>query len=171
MLVNLIGPPCAGKSYVASKYVLEHAVWDYVSIDACRVDKADEDEAWKLFSQRLRYSKRIIAESSGLSWRMPDILAKLDEHRQVLTLALIAPSEVLHERLKHRQHKRKIPYQLRMDEAQSINWVLQNLDDIEYPVDEYIRTDIVSKEELYNLVSEKIRKFRLSGEGKEENVI
>ena len=171
MIVNFIGPPCAGKSYVASRYTLEHPSWGYVSIDACRVEQADENKAWGLLERKLRATDLAILESSGLSWRLPGILARQD--REILTLCLLAQREVLHERLEKRQFKRKIPYRLRMDEAQAIDWVLQNLDECEYPVAQFIRTDEISKEELYSLVSEKIaeRRLEIANKEKTENVI
>lgn len=169
MLVNIIGPPAAGKSSMATKYVLEHPTWSYISIDACRIEEQDENEAWRIFEKRIKESKLLIAESSGLSWRLPSILARLDA-RPIMTLAMIASPTILHLRLSNRQNKRELPYRLRMDEHDSIDWVLQNLDNIEYPIAEYIHTEKYSKDELYELVSEKIRQFRLTGE-RENNVI
>ncbi len=165
MIVNLIGPPCGGKSYVASRYNLEHPTIDYSSIDQWRHICGNEEDAWIAFERFMKYRSLVLIESSGLSWRLPAILKQLD--RSVYTIALLAKKEVLHQRLAERQKKRELPYKLRMDEKQSIDWVLQNIGSCEYPIDLIIRTDEVSKEELYILVSEKIEEIRLK-EAKEK---
>ncbi len=169
MIINLIGPPCAGKSYIASRYVLEHPSWNYLSIDECRITQRDENKAWELFEWWLSSRTLAIAESSGLSWRLPAILKK--QVIPVYTIALLAKREELHKRLAVRQHKRKIPYKLRMDEKQSIDWVLQNIGSCEYPIDLVIRTDEMSQEEAYRLVSEKIEEIRLQRAKEKCNVI
>lgn len=164
MIVNLIGPPCAGKSYIASRYTLEHPSIQWTSIDEWRHCWENEDEAWAAFEAYIRGFSPIIIESSGMSWRFPSLLERLG--RPVYTIALLAKKEVLHQRLVQRQHKRALPYKLRMDEKQSIDWVLQNIGSCEYPIDLIIRTDEVSKDDLYKLVSEKIEEIRLKAKEK-----
>ena len=166
MIVNIIGPPAAGKSYFCSRYVAEHPAWRYNSIDSCRLDANDEDEAWKSFEYFMNINNGwsapvpgVLVESSGLSWRMPAILKR--QATLIYTIAFLATKEELYFRLAKRQAKRKLPYKLRMDERQSIDWVLQNIGSCEYPIDQIIRTDEVSKEELYSLISERIEEIRL----------
>jgi hypothetical protein len=178
MIFNFIGPPCAGKSYIASKYALEHPDIGYQSIDNLRIQFGDETTAWMAFEHTNHLLvgdwvypplKALIMESSGLSWRLPAILKRWE--CPIYTIAFLAKKEVLHKRLEERQYKRKIPYKLRMDEKQSIDWVLQNIGSCEYPIDLIIRTDEISQEELYSLVSEKIAEIRLLRAMEKKNVI
>lgn len=171
MIINMIGPPCAGKSYIATRYTLEHYYWNYASIDRCRRLLGEENRAWEGFKSFIEGYGPCIAESSGLSWRLPDFLKEMRKTRLVYTIAFLAAKEVLYQRLANRQNKLPLPYKLRMDEKQSIDWVLQNIVSCEYPIDQVIRTDELSKDETYNLVSEKIEELRLKLAKEKMNVI
>ncbi len=169
MIFNMIGPPAAGKSFICSNYFLEHPLSFYTSIDEWRHWWGNEEQAWWSFEKCIKANSPILIESSGLSWRLPSILKRAA--RPIYTIALLASKEVLYQRLQERQHKRQLPYKLRMDEKQSIDWVLQNIGSCEYPIDWIIRTDEVSKEELYTMVSERIEEIRLKIAKEKVNVI
>lgn len=159
ILVNLVGPPASGKSTLASKFVLEHPEYWYVSIDSCRLGKKNDKEAWEDLRLRAVGNRFTIIESSGLSWRLSENI--LIGNARILTVLLIASRKTLQLRLKERQHKRPIPFKLARDEAESIDWCLQNLHLIKYPIDKIINTDQISRDESYQLFKDSILDFQL----------
>jgi len=164
LIINLIGPPCGGKTQFASKYVLEHPEFRFCSIDAYRVEHKDEEKAWESFVADVIKSKNVIIESCGLDWKLgkvflnPGIIDK-----KVLTIAFVGEFNDIYERLAERQHKRPINYEYNLsDEFAAISYVLEHLGESISPIDFCINTSIKSIDEQYKILSEVIALARIN---------
>jgi hypothetical protein len=109
LIISLIGPPAAGKSYFAAKYTAEHPEFVYCSIDEYRIKHEDEANAWEDLYKDVQDKEEVILESGGLSWRLEELFNS-DEVRKklIVTIAFTGNADVLHERLTNRQ-KRPVP--------------------------------------------------------------
>lgn len=142
MIINLTGPPCAGKSTFASRFVLEHPEFRYCAIDAYRVELEDEGLAWTELLIDILGQRNIVLESCGLNYRLQQIFNNETIRRRPTTsVEFTAPRELLINRLMNRQHKRPLPEPFRPeDELIAIDYVLEHLGDQIIPPDIKVST-------------------------------
>ena len=161
----MAGPPAAGKTQFASRFVLEHPEFKFCSIDAYRVEHKNEDKAWQHFQEDIIKNKDVIVESCGLGWRLEKVFEACSG-RKIFTVAFIGDFNEIYERLSQRQHKRPIDYDYDLsDEFAAISYVLENIDQVCY--DMIIDTSTVAVEEQYQFLSRNIaleRVKELTGE-------
>jgi len=159
--IALIGPPCAGKSWFAGRYVAEHPEFSYYSIDEFRIEYQDEDTAWQKLQAAISSKQDVIIESSGLSYRFKGLFTDIDL-ATVRTIALTGDKDILYQRLEERQ-KRPIPFPYQFsDERASIEWTLLNLGKCYLPINMLVSTTTNSQEEVYRMLSLYIAKERVS---------
>lgn len=158
MVINLSGPPGAGKSLFASKFVTHFPDWTYIPIDMYRLQNHHESIAWYYLEQDLISSKQAVLETSGLSWRLENIFKGLKD-RPVFTMHFHAPRDVLRERVTNRQ-KRNVPNPYFADELEFIDYALEqdDLELIKCP-DYILDTSTKSREDMYSACIEKITQF------------
>ena len=158
----MMGPPCAGKSTFASRFVLEHSDWTYVSIDQFRTEYGDVSElqrgerlAWEKLTTAVHQSSKVILETSGYSWR----LARVLKDKNVFQVLFTGDPEIFHERLRGRS-QRVTPYPSSRSEHDSIDWCIRNQSLL--TPDKIIMTDQTPFEEWYLDLSTEIlfRKLR-----------
>ena len=154
LIINLIGPPAAGKSTFAAKYILEHPEYRYCTIDEYRITYKDEHLAWRAFANDIRNADPVIMESVGLSWRLADMFNTEEaRHRSICTIAFIGTPEILHERLTSRQ-KRMVPgISFDRDEDLALDHAIEHIHRSIAPIDLIIDTTKISIEDLYKELS------------------
>lgn len=172
MIINLVGPPAAGKSTFAAKYVLEHPEFKYCTIDAYRIKYKNEDTAWAKLFQDVLENKNIILESCGLSWRLVDIFnSEAVRRRHLYTVAFVGDIEEIKERLAERQ-KRPVPFPYDpLDEVAAVDYVSEHLDESIAPIDVQVNTTSISMIDQYRLLcriiaSERIKALSQKGRRK-----
>lgn len=156
IIINLVGPPCSGKSTFAARYVLEHPEFKFCPIDAYRVEYKEEELAWQNFCKDILESKDVIVESCGLGWRLRDIFRMSSvQKRRTVTISFIGKYEEIYKRLVERQHKRPIDYEYDLsDEFAAILYVLEHLHESVTPIDLEIDTSKQTIEEQYQFLCE-----------------
>lgn len=160
MIINLVGPPAAGKSSFAARFVLEHPEFRYCAIDAYRIEFQDEEEAWFQLEEDVHDSKLVLLESSGLSWRLVPIFTKIKlQERPMITLGLTGNPDVIKERLKNRQ-RRTIPYPYAWDEYRTADFVIEHISESIAPIDVLMDVTEKTPEEVYRSFSKAIAEFR-----------
>ena len=160
MIINIIGAPASGKSTFASRFIVEHPEYRYCSIDAYRLEYADEEKAWDNLGYNALNNKIVLLESSGLSWRLNEIFMEAKFNKTpILTIAFIGQADILHQRLNERQ-KRKIPYPYNFDEHQTIDFVVKKLSEGVINIDYSVNVSQKDKNQVYTEVSNEIAKFR-----------
>jgi adenylate kinase family enzyme len=167
MVINLCGPPAAGKSAFAARFILEHPDFTYLSIDAFRIECKDEDEAWSKLAGAVLKNKKVLLESSGLSWRLMFIFAALKEgekidDREVFTILFTGKREILLERLKNRQ-KRSVPMPYHQDEIEFLDWSIEHMHELgsepHFEIDTTVKGRTI--EDIYYACCSQITKFRV----------
>lgn len=159
MIINLIGPPAAGKSTFASRYVVTHPEFTYCSIDEYRIAHSDEEKAWANLTNDVINSKIVMLESIGLSWRLKGLFQKIKD-RKIITIALIGDPLVIHERLNNRE-KRFVPFPYKdLDEHLTIDYTIENLGKSVTKIDTIIDVTARSPEEVFEYLSTFIAKRR-----------
>lgn len=157
MIVNLIGPPCGGKSTFASKFILEHPYFKYCPIDAYRAEYSCEQEAWAALAKDVSEAEDVIIESCGFSWQLEFVL----EGKDAYTIAVVAEEDRLFERLTERQKKREIPFEYEFsDETETLIWIMQRVREHDWP--EWGYPDVIhpnghtSEKDSYEILSRRI---------------
>jgi hypothetical protein len=110
MMINLVGPACAGKSTIAGH--CERMGVRALSIDGYRKANKSEHAAFYMLGRDAMAANPVIIESSGLSRRLrPYVLdAALRVNRSVTDVIVTARREVLLERLALRADMPAAPY-------------------------------------------------------------
>lgn len=162
MIVNLIGPPAAGKSTFAARFVVEHPDFVYCSIDECRIEMKDEVAAWDRFYQIIRENPNVVMESMGLSWRLKSLFHSPDiKSRMLVTIAMTGDLVDLHKRLDERQ-KRPVPFPYDgIDEHRSIDWAVEHLGKSEAKIDVIVDVSRKDIDETYEYLSAYLARKRL----------
>jgi len=111
MLINLCGPPCSGKTLLASQFVAEYPKFQLLSIDAYRIKYKDEDRAWYQLMCDAAAAKHAILETSGLSWHVEAHFLQHPTIRRhgILTIILWGKERDFQERLKVRESLKEKP--------------------------------------------------------------
>lgn len=100
ILINLVGPPGAGKSTLAQAFVAANPGWAFLSIDTYMVrGQLEHADAWEAMITHSRLYPNVIVESSGLSKHLRRLL-KYRNHATVIVRASNA---------KHRRDTRDKP--------------------------------------------------------------
>lgn len=158
MIINLVGPPAAGKSTFAARFVLEHPEFKFCSIDAYRIAHKQEDKAWQALLHDMLENKNVVLESAGLSWRLPGILnTETLRRRKLVTIGFVGEIPVIKERLKERQ-KRPVPFPYKdIDELAAVDYVSEHISEIpmDYMIDVTHKDPIVQYEELCQFIARK----------------
>lgn len=156
-IINFMGPPCAGKSTVASQFVLDHPYFTYCTIDGFRLKYQDEDLAWEKLLETVEENTHVVLETCGLSYRLEELFSKLDS-RPTISILLFARSEKCRTRLLQRK-KRRLPEDMAWSlpsELEAIEYALDNLSDTVLVPDIERDTSDLSESELYEQVSKEI---------------
>ena len=123
-VTNLVGPPGSGKSTLARMLVERHPGLAHVAIDDFRRTYVKERVAWRKLARQIRHSGRVIVESSGLSWRLKDVLP--DRFKSVI---LDADRDELLRRVRHREVV-DIPFEHEVEMTEMIDNCIGNLRDM-----------------------------------------
>ena len=170
MIVQLVGPPAAGKSTFAARYVLEHPEFKYCPIDEYRIEFEDEGVAWLELTKDVLSRRNVVVETCGMGWRLAELL-NIDtiRRRSLTTVAFRADNcHLLHDRLDERQ-KRPLPPPFEPeDEHLAIDHMLECWHQIVSPIDYTVIVDTKSKEEVYNKVSQFVNERRLLNRGRQD---
>lgn len=112
MHINLIGPPCSGKTTLARMFCKKHPEWAHLSIDDFRIVYRDELEAWFRLGEAAESTYPSIIETSGASRLLGAFVidSPTVQSRGVLTIQLETDVTVLLERLKTRE-KPEVPFE------------------------------------------------------------
>jgi hypothetical protein len=163
VVINLVGPPASGKSSFAARFVLEHPDFTYLSIDQFRIDFQDETTAWVELDKAIAKNKKIVLETSGLSWKLKHITYHINYlKRPMFTILFTGDRDILQERLKNRQ-KRSIPMPYHRDEIEFLDWALENEHKIVTPEDLVINAtqEGCTIEDIYSMCCSKVANFRV----------
>lgn len=76
VLVNLVGPPGAGKSTLAAAFVRRNPEWTLLTIDKYMLSGLEHRDAWEAIRTHARCYPRVILESSGLSRYLRPLLVQ-----------------------------------------------------------------------------------------------
>lgn len=161
-ILNLIGPPGAGKSTFASKFVLEYPEFKYCTIDEYRIEYENESLAWQKMLEDAINHKYVIIESCGLSYRLNHIFnSETVRRRPIYTINFdVDDIKILQKRLQNRC-KRSVPLPQRIHNASQPNnvnishelqaayWFMNNLQNIAYPIDYTVYTNQYESENEY----------------------
>jgi len=133
-----------GKSHFAHHFVERHPEFMHASIDECRIqamkdhknqydnEKIDsiliEEEAWELLHTICLNNEHVVLETSGLSWRLKNILWDADIMvRGIYTVKLMGELNKCLKRLREREPS-KVPFPYSFsDEEESCKWLHQNM--------------------------------------------
>lgn len=155
MMVNLCGPPTAGKSTHAKRFCKENLGFEYLVIDEFRMKYSEEDAWYNLMKSIVNCKKHCIVESSGLSWRISTILDHPTIKKNgILTIYLHGDEKTFHKRLNERQRTQSntAPFKYKtLDEHSLITYCLDTFP-IKYQSTEYIAVvsdDTVPQEKVY----------------------
>ena len=158
-IINLIGPPAAGKSTFASKFVLEHPEYTYCSIDAYRAEFKDEVPAWEHLEESILKHPKVISETSGLSWRLIKIFnSRALRRRKIFTIAFTGSSNIILSRLQNRQ-RREVPYPYHYTETETVRYVLDNLNRSSTKINYTVNVDNKETEEIYLEISQILSEY------------
>jgi hypothetical protein len=168
VIVNLVGPPAAGKSTFAAKFVLEHTFFNYACIDEFRIKLANEREAWTALKRAVKASESIILETCGLNYRLSVLFNDPDiRKRPIFTIAFQGRTDILEQRLTERQ-KRQVPHHNHPllnytpeDERNAIRYVMANINKTVAPVDYRVDVSKKTEKEIYEELSSLIVAKRL----------
>jgi adenylate kinase family enzyme len=152
-IINVVGPPAAGKSFYLARLVARYPQLCHLSIDNFRISHREEGRAWYELMKAVVGHPMPLLESSGMSWRLH---AHILNHPTVrkrgrVDLFLSGDRETLHHRLteRHRkQLKETMPFEYELDEHSSIDYCLEELDKL-YPKARKIYTDRRDIDEVY----------------------
>lgn len=161
MIINLVGPPAIGKSTFAARFVLEHPEFQYCSIDNYRIAYEDEDLAWHKLTQDIIKKRNVVLETCGLSYRLRDIFNnETIRRRPMFTVALTGDLDTILERLTTRQ-KKEIPYPYHYTEQETVQFVLEHLDDSVAPIDYTLDVTHSDPDQVYRLLCARIARKRI----------
>lgn len=167
MIVNLVGPPAAGKSTFAARYVAEHPFYKYCTIDAYREAHKEEEHAWTHLTKDMVERRDVILESCGLDWRLHKVLdVEAIRRRPVLTVCFDAPYDTLKSRVDQRHTGPRGLHTdfIHSDEIMSVKWVQEHLHELRPSPEMTLNTGVLSEQEVYEQVSSRILQFRVENE-------
>jgi adenylate kinase family enzyme len=166
MLVNLVGPPAAGKTLHAQRFVSEYPEFSHLAIDDYRITWKDEDQAWYELMCAAANAPHNVVESSGLSWKLEAwILSHIEiERRGILTVVLYGNTDVFTKRLLDRRtqaNRPTIPFKYKgLSEEGLILRCNDKLPEM-YPCGYFLKTDYNEwREETYNEMKEVILSYK-----------
>lgn len=169
MIVNLVGPPCGGKSTFAARFVLEHSKFRYCPIDEYRIEYQDETKAWHEMTKDVLARRHVLIESCGLNWRLAVLLnSGIVKRRPLITVAFNGEYALLIKRLQER-HKRPLPDPFRpQDEYAAVSHVIENLHHGSVAgLDFEVYTTDKTEEEVYHEVCSVIHRELLFRSGRQ----
>jgi len=172
MIVSLVGPPCAGKSTFASRFVTVHPCFKYCPIDTYRAEYDCESAAWSALAKDIRESPDSIVESCGFNWQLEPILQRYFDTDQIHTILFYGDENIFKWRLEKRQAKRVPPFEYEFqDEIASIDWVCGQIENYrltgEHPFPclawhSVIPSDLNTKDSIYTRTKNIIMARRLA---------
>lgn len=155
MIINLCGPPAAGKSTFAARFTLEHPQFKFCPIDEYRIRYQDEGRAWAELTKDVLGKRNCILESCGMGWQLNRLLnfPKV-RRRPLLSIAFLGNKEDLLSRLRERQ-KRPLPdFFNREDELLALDYALEHFErEVESVVHHKINTSSRSEASVYDEVN------------------
>jgi len=169
MIINLVGPPAAGKSTFAARYVLEHPEFKYCPIDEYRIAYEDEGLAWSHLTKDVLSRRHVVLETCGMGWRLADLWnTDTIKRRPIVTVAFLGDPDALHMRLSIRQKRPLPPPFLPEDEHLAIDHMVERFNrDVVTPVDYSVVTTGLDIEDVYKKVASFVNGRRLLSRGRQ----
>lgn len=161
MIVNLIGPPGAGKSTFASRFVLEHPHFTLCDIAGYRAESSTEKEAWERLERDVALNRDVVLETCGLNYQLKGIFRK-NKDRHVFTVLIVGEPKELRKRIRERRRKRIPPFKYRLrDELNTVEWVMDHLDETPIAPELIVNTVSGNSEDDYSYITNAIIRRRL----------
>lgn len=161
MIVNLIGPPGAGKSTFASRFVLEHPYFTLCDIAGYRAETSSEEEAWYKLERDVALNRDVILETCGLNHQLKGIFNRTKD-RHVYTVLIMGELKELQRRVRERKRKRIPPFKYRLrDEVNTVEWVIEHLDETPIAPELIVNTVKDNADDDYNFITNAIIRRRL----------
>jgi hypothetical protein len=142
MIINLTGPPAAGKTLLAERFVLEHPEYTYLSIDNYRIEFKNEETAWYELMISVINSPNVILESSGLSWKLKNWIFQHPaiQGQEIKTVILYGNDQDFLDRLRKR-NRPDVPFKYTELKIEELVEVCRDKLNTVYPGAYQIRTD------------------------------
>lgn len=124
MLLNLVGPPGAGKTMFAEWFLKRNQNWEYIDIAYIKkTHRVNDEEAWEMAIDDIcdfgLHEINMILESTGTILKLAKVYFYIQSH--IYTIQLMAPIKICEQRIKKRTTS-----STQIEELQMLEWEHQH---------------------------------------------